>query len=85
MFGSMRLVRGRDRWELRVYAGRDRRGRVRHIHRTFHGTKRAAQLELARLVVEQDASPLELDPPSDEPEVSAAWDPATTVNDAITA
>ena len=86
MAGSMRLVRGKETWELRVYAGRDQRGRVRHVHRTFHGTKRAAQLELARLAVEQAANPIELDPePLDEPEVPSAWDETTTVNDAITA
>ena len=87
MAGSMRLVRGKDTWELRVYAGRDRRGRVRHVHRTFHGTKRAAQLELARLVVEQDDNPVELDPGPvvDEPAAPASWDDATTVNDAISA
>jgi len=86
MAGSMRLVRGRDTWELRVYAGRDQQGRVRHIHRTFRGTKRAAQLELARLVVEQDVNPLDLDPTSDDDDAAPAeWDSATTVNDAITA
>jgi hypothetical protein len=35
MAGSLRLVRGSDTWELRIYLGRDSEGRVRHLHRTF--------------------------------------------------
>jgi hypothetical protein len=85
MAGSMRLVR-RDTWELRVYAGRDQSGRVRHLHRTFRGTKRSAQLELARLVVDQTTNPLDLVPEADGDETAPIpWDSGTTINAAITA
>ena len=42
---------GIDSWRIRVYAGREN-GRVRWVSRTVHGTKRAAQKELANLVRE---------------------------------
>jgi hypothetical protein len=69
---------GTDAWELRVFIGRDSQGRVRHKSRTFHGSKRAAEKELARLALAQDF----------EPEVPAesetmTWNATTTVNDAI--
>ena len=80
MAGSIRKRpdRGPDAWELRIFLGRDRRGRVRHKSQTFRGSKRAAEKELARLVLAQDL----------EPEVAAesetlAWNQTTTVNDAI--
>jgi len=41
--------KGSDAWELRVFLGRDGSGRVRHKSRLFHGTKRGAEHELARL------------------------------------
>lgn len=69
---------GADAWELRVYLGRDARGRVRHKSRTFRGSKRAAEKELGRLVVAQDFEP-EVPP---EPE-TLSWNQNTTVNDAI--
>lgn len=43
MAGSLRLIRGVDVWELRVFVGRDSRGRVRHVQRTFRGSWRAAR------------------------------------------
>jgi integrase len=69
---------GPDAWELRVFLGRDGRGRVRHKSRTFRGSKRAAEKELGRLVVAQDF----------EPEVpmereAQEWNQTTTVNNAI--
>lgn len=79
MAGSLRLVRGKDIWELRVYLGRDSQGRVRHVHRTFQGSRKAAEKELARLVTTQDLDP------SPVPEEPIRWGPATTVNDAIAA
>lgn len=79
MAGSIRLVSGKDIWELRVYVGRDSTGRIRHRHRRFQGTKRAAELELARMVLEQESSP----PPV--PEAPQLWGKTTTVNDAIAA
>jgi integrase len=73
-----RLDKGHDAWELRVYLGRDAAGRVRHKSRLFRGTKRAAERELARLVLGQDERP-EVVPD----QASRPWGPATTFNDAI--
>ncbi|HLG66509.1 MAG TPA: site-specific integrase [Acidimicrobiales bacterium] len=80
MAGSLRRRgdRGPDVWELRVFLGRDARGRVRHRSRLFRGSKRAAEKELARLVLAQDERP-EVVPD----EASRTWGPTTTVNDAI--
>ncbi|MGH9097579.1 MAG: tyrosine-type recombinase/integrase, partial [Acidimicrobiales bacterium] len=66
-------------WELRVYLGRDSENRVRHLHRRFQGSRRAAERELARLVVEQDAQPASIPVPV------LQWGPTTTINDAISA
>jgi integrase len=76
MAGSVRRVRD-DVWELRVYVGRDANGRIRHRHRTFRGTKRAAERELARFVAEVDALP------APSPKGSTRWDRSTTIDDAI--
>lgn len=47
--------RGSDSWQLRVHAGRDPlTGRKRYLERTFHGTKREAGKELAKLITEAD-------------------------------
>lgn len=80
MAGSMRARpdRGSDAWELRVYLGRDASGRVRHRSRSFHGSRRAAERELARLVTEQETQPAVV------PDMAARdWGPGTTFNDAI--
>lgn len=80
MAGSLRQVGGKaDTWELRVFLGRDAEGRVRHRHVRFHGTRRAAERELARLVTSQDAAPASV------PEERILWGVTTTVNDAIAA
>jgi hypothetical protein len=80
MAGSVRSVRGRnDTWQLRVFVGRDSEGRVRHLHKTFRGTKRAAERELARLIAEQDRAPVAI------PEEPARWGPTTTVHYALEA
>jgi hypothetical protein len=73
-----RADRGPDAYELRVFVGLDAHGRVRHKSRIFHGTRRAAERELARLVFEQDAKPVVV--PDD---TSRNWGPSTTLNDAI--
>jgi integrase len=80
MAGSLRQRpdRGADAWELRVFLGRDRRGRVRQKSQLFRGTKRAAEKELSRLVLAQDFEPEVLP----EPE-TRQWNQTTTVNDAI--
>jgi integrase len=46
---------------------------------TFRGTRRQAERELARLVVEQEAKPAPI------PEEPVRWGPTTTINDAISA
>jgi integrase len=80
MSGSLRarLDRGSDTWELRVFVGRDETGRVRHRSRLFRGTRRAAEKELARMIVKQDEAP---EPVPDDR--GRPWGPATTFNDAI--
>lgn len=52
MRGHMRK-RGKT-WELVAYAGTDAGGRKQYLRRTVPGTKREAERELARLVVEAD-------------------------------
>jgi integrase len=46
--------RSRDTWRLKVYVGRSADGRKRYVERTVRGTRREAERELARLVVEVD-------------------------------
>jgi integrase len=77
MAGSLRQPRP-GTWELRVYLGHDDIGRVRRRCTTSEGTKRAAELELARLVTNQEENP-ERVPLKEE----QAWGPETTINDAI--
>jgi hypothetical protein len=80
MAGSIRRRsdRGPDAWELRVFLGRDESGRIRQKSVLFRGTRRQAEVALARLVAEIDAQPAEelLDPPS-------TWASSTTINQAI--
>ncbi len=82
MPGSIRhrKDRGADAWELRVFIGRDSRGRPKQKSVLFRGTKRAAERELARLVLLQDEKPASV--PNEE---SRQWSSSTTVNDAICA
>jgi hypothetical protein len=77
--GSKRLIRGKETWQLRVYVGRDSNGRVRHVHRTFQGSERAADRELAKLITAQELTPA---PVSEAP---TEWGPTTTINYAIEA
>jgi integrase len=78
--GSMRLIRGKDVWELRAYLGRDSAGRVRHRYATFQGSRREADRALARLVAdtERQQKTAQVEPPR-------TWGEKTTVNDAIAA
>jgi integrase len=80
MAGSIRKrpELGPDAWELRVFLGRDRKGRVRHKSRTFRGSKRAAEKELRSLLMAQDFEP---EVPR-EAEVRG-WGNSTTINDAL--
>jgi integrase len=61
-----------------VFLGRDTSGRVRHQSRLFRGSRRAAEKELARLIVKQDQAPARV--PDD---AQRQWGPTTTFNDAI--
>ncbi|MGC9156395.1 MAG: tyrosine-type recombinase/integrase [Ferrimicrobium sp.] len=79
MAGSMRLVKEPDVWELRVYLGRDSRGKVKHRYVRFHGPKRAAERELARLTLAQ------YDQPQPIIEERSQWNGRTTVNEALVA
>ncbi len=79
MAGSMRLVAQPDTWELRVFVGRDSLGKVKHRYARFRGTRRQAERELARLVIEQEDKPAPLI------ESELAWNSSTTINDAIAA
>ena len=45
-------ARGSDSWRAKVYGGRSSDGRKRYVERTIRGTRREAETELARLVVE---------------------------------
>jgi integrase len=71
--------KGADAFELRVFLGRDANGRVQHRSRLIHGTQRAAERELARLITNQEAAPAIV-----ANDASRPWGPATTINDAIT-
>jgi len=46
--------RARDTWRLKVFLGSDSAGKRRYIERTVHASRREAERELARLVVEVD-------------------------------
>ncbi|MCL5076939.1 MAG: site-specific integrase [Actinobacteria bacterium] len=75
----MRLRAKPDIWELRLYLGRDEKGKVKHKHVTFVGTKRAAERELARLAMEFESNPQQRN------EDAMRWGDKTTFNDAIMA
>jgi len=57
MPGSLRQ-RQPNVWELRAFLGRNAAGKVRHRNLTFRGGKRAAGLDLSRLVTEARMSRL---------------------------
>ena len=46
--------RSGDSWRIKVYLGRSADGRKRYLERTVHRTRRDAERELSRLVVEVD-------------------------------
>jgi integrase len=80
MAGSIRKRpdKGADAYELRVFLGRDASGRVRHKSKLFHGSQRAAERELAKLVTQHDAQPTVV-----PDEAARPWGMTSTVNDAI--
>jgi integrase len=48
------IKRADSTWLVRVYLGRDGKGRRKYVNRTVHGTKRDAQMMLNRLLVARD-------------------------------
>ncbi|MCA9562509.1 MAG: hypothetical protein KC561_03425, partial [Myxococcales bacterium] len=46
--------RGTESWRVRAYVGRDNTGTKRYVSRTVRGTRRDAERELSRLLVEVD-------------------------------
>jgi hypothetical protein len=80
MAGSIRQRkdRGIDTWELRVFIGRTDRGQPKQRSILFRGGKRAAERELARLVIKQESSPVAI--AQDE---GRSWGSSTTTNQAI--
>lgn len=76
---TRRPDRGPDCWMLRVYIGRDARGRVRHQSRAFRGSAREAKLALAEMLVELSGQP------GQGAELPVDWGRNTTVNQAIAA
>jgi integrase len=46
--------RSGDSWRIKVYLGRSADGRKRYLERTVHGSRREAERDLSRLVVEVD-------------------------------
>lgn len=64
-------------FELRVYLGRDARGRVRQKSSTVHGSKRQAERELSLLILEHGGKLPE------ETASGTRWGECTTINDAI--
>jgi integrase len=82
MAGSIRPRpdKGANAWELRVFLGRDSKGKVRHRSRLVRGSRRQAERELAAMLVHTAEAPA---PVPEERAVS--WGPSTTINDALAA
>ncbi len=73
MKGHLRQ-RGEQSWQLLVFIGRDASGRRRYASKTVRGTKRQAQLALAKFVLETQAmSPVGNTEPRTVLEVVEAW------------
>ncbi|CAN5684347.1 tyrosine-type recombinase/integrase [soil metagenome] len=59
--GGQLIQRGDRTFLLRVYKGRDGKGKRKFIHKTIHGTRRDAERELRKLMTSKDTGQL-LDP-----------------------
>ena len=46
--------RGSESWRIRAYVGRDANGTKRYVSKTVHGTRKDAERDLSRLLVEVD-------------------------------
>jgi hypothetical protein len=76
------LQKSKGVWELRVYGGRDERGRVRHQSRTFRGGKREAERALTRLVADGEREHFVAQATGGRSGIPG-WGPQTTLNEAI--
>jgi integrase len=63
---------GMDSWRVRVFAGREN-GKVRWVSRTVHGSERAAQKELAKLVTELEQGRVTTGHPTSLGELIERW------------
>lgn len=52
------IERGKNRWLVRVFLGRDKSGKRRYLNRTIHGSKKVAQATLTKLLREKDTGAL---------------------------
>ncbi len=48
------IARGKNRWLVRIYLGRDSQGKRQYLNQTVHGTKKEAQAWLNRKLTERD-------------------------------
>ena len=64
---------GSGKWRLRVYAGRDNKGNVKHINRTVTGSKRVAQAELAKVIADLGRGTLAASHPTTVSELLDRW------------
>jgi integrase len=61
------------KWRLRVFVGRDAAGRVQHKNKTFAGTKRQAQKELAKLVADVERGQVAVGHPGSVSDLLDRW------------
>jgi integrase len=61
------------KWRLRVFVGRDAEGRVQHKNKTFAGTKREAQKELAKLVADVERGQVAVGHPGSVSDMLDRW------------
>lgn len=64
---------GSGKWRLRVFAGRDAHGRVRHVKRSMTGTKREAKAELAKMIADIERGTLTAGHPTTVSELLERW------------
>ncbi len=65
--------RGKTSWRIKVFVGRDAAGVRRYVQRTVRGTRREAERELARVVVEVDEGRLVASAPLTFSELLDRW------------
>ncbi len=65
--------RGKQSWRIRAYVGRDGTGTKRYVSRTVRGTRRDAERELSRLLVEVDEGRFVASPATTLDELLDRW------------